>query len=148
MCSCAGLPGGVEMTSKNKDPVFAWRLNAWDKKDKSLYAYRREGWMYIFICLVLRKPLPALCVISRKFPQKIKEIEDKKDSKRFIVGVLLSFLTIPVCVKLSIATTDWFYIFMFSLCSPHCIPSIAVYVFERIDSLREKIKGFKSHTSI
>ena len=136
------------MTDKNKDPVFAWRLNEEDEKqdESTLYAYRREGWMYIFICLALRRPLPPLCLISRKFPHKIKEVKNKKETAQFVQGVLLGFISIPICVHFNISTLAWFYIFLLVIGAPMWIPMIAVFVFKRLDRLREKIKHSSSHT--
>ena len=87
------------MSDTNKKLDFAWRYT----DDPNTYVYRKEGWMYILFCLLLRRPLPPLRVVSKKlFPDKVKEIEDKKEKAQFLIGVLLVFLSIPVCVHFNI----------------------------------------------
>ena len=121
------------MSDTNKKLDFAWRYT----DDPNTYVYRREGWMYILFCLLLRRPLPPLRVVSKKlFPDKVKEIEDKKEKAQFLIGVLLVFLSIPVCTHFNTSTTTSSYIIFLCIGIPCWIPGIAVFVFKRLDRLK------------
>ena len=132
------------MSNSNKQLDFAWRYT----DDPNTYVYRREGWMYILFRLLLRRPLPPLRVINKKiFPDKVKEVEKNKGNAQVQIGFLLAFLSIPVCAHFNTSIITFSYIIFLCIGIPCWIPDIAVFIFKRLERLREKIKRSNSHTS-
>ena len=110
-------------------------------KDDPIYAYRKESWIYIAFCLLLRKPLPPVRITGRRdlFEKQLKA----KEHKLFVVSLL--FVIVQLYIFYIHRIDDYYFIWwmsLFTLIFVSNIPDLAVAIFRFADSIIQK--RFKS----
>ena len=132
----------MEVKRKKPKIEFAWKIMSdHSDKDNPIYAYRKESWIYIAFCLLLRKPLPPVRITGRRdlFEKQLQA----KENKLFLVCI------VSVLVQLYIfyinRIDDYNFIWwmsLFTLIFVSNIPDLAVAIFRFADSIIQK--RFKS----